>query len=409
LIANQLQTFFPGLDDDKRGSMISDVVKGKISDKKRSNIPSLYGSVADKRRTILHSESASTIVSNYTQNNYTQSTRNFDIPEEETGSLENKVTRWKKGMMIGQGAFGKVYHALDLDTGEMMAVKQVPFANTSINKKQIDALKSEINLLKNLDYANVVKYLGFEITDSEINVFLEYVSGGSISSVLALTGAFPQIYCQNFAAQILCGLDYLHKRNVIHRDIKGANILIDQYGIAKITDFGISKIHDKKVYDRQTRMSMQGSIYWMAPEVAKGTMGYSGKVDIWSLGCLVLEMLTGEHPWQGIGGSVIFHLGNGRAPPLEEHGLSQISQQFLKLCFSIDPENRPTAFELLHHDYTDVGVNNFEVDFPTWYLESKNNRDSSEDEEDEDYDEEDSGMERMTLTEGNHGYLQPSY
>lgn len=141
-------------------------------------------------------------------------------------SLENKIPRWEIGKLIGQGGFGKVFHALNLDTGEMMAVKQVPMAGVESNtqkSKSIEALKREIEFLKDLDHENVVKYLGFEITTKEINVFLEYISGGSIASVLAQSGKFEERHCRSFIAQILFGLDYLHQRNIVHRDIKGAN------------------------------------------------------------------------------------------------------------------------------------------------------------------------------------------
>jgi serine/threonine protein kinase len=110
---------------------------------------------------------------------------------------------------------------------------------------------------------------------------LEYVSGGSIATCLKKFGKFEDPLTQSMLKQILCGLEYLHDMSVIHRDIKGANILIDSNGVAKISDFGISKRNEyREAYHRVTRMSMQGSIYWMAPEVAQGK-GYSAKVDIW--------------------------------------------------------------------------------------------------------------------------------
>lgn len=107
---------------------------------------------------------------------------------------------------------------------------------------------------------------------------------------------------------------------------------------------------------------MQGSINWMAPEVARGK-GYSAKVDLWSLGCLCLEMLTGNNPWHKIPGNIIYLLGTGNAPPLPKE-LEAIADEFLKLCFIIDPESRPTALELLCHGFTDVEA--YQVDFPTW-------------------------------------------
>lgn len=148
-----------------------------------------------------------------------------------------------------------------------------------------------------------------------MNIFLEYVPGGSVTALLRNYGAFEEPLVKNFVRQILQGLDYLHERNIIHRDIKGANILVDNKGGIKISDFGISKKVEDSSYlrsdynlhrfllaaidllgKRVNRPSLQGSVFWMAPEVVKQT-SHTRKADIWSVGCLVVEMLTGEHPW----------------------------------------------------------------------------------------------------------------
>ena len=111
---------------------------------------------------------------------------------------------------------------------------------------------------------------------------------------------------------------------------------------------------------------MQGSINWMAPEVARGK-GYSAKVDIWSCGCLVLEMLTGQIPWHNVRGNVIYLLGTGNKPPLPET-LSDMAKDFLNATFDIDPEKRPTATILLEHMFTDIDITL--VDFEKWSAEA---------------------------------------
>ena len=111
-----------------------------------------------------------------------------------------------------------------------------------------------------------------------------------------------------------------------------------------------------------TRMSMQGSIHWMAPEVARGK-GYSAKVDIWSCGCLVLEMLTGQVPWHKVRGNIIYLLGTGNSPPLPPN-LTELEKHFLEVTFEIDPEKRPTATVLLNHVFTDIDPTS--IDFFTW-------------------------------------------
>jgi serine/threonine protein kinase len=143
-------------------------------------------------------------------------------------------------------------------------------------------------------------------------------------------------------------------------------VLIDSDGIAKISDFGISKKNEyQTAYQRVTRMSMQGSINWMAVEVARGK-GYSAKVDIWSLGCLVIEMLTGHPPWHKAQGNIIYLLGTGNAPPIPEE-LSEMARDFVSKCFIIDPELRPTATELLSHPWTLIDP--YAFDFQKWESE----------------------------------------
>lgn len=211
-----------------------------------------------------------------------------------------------RGQLIGKGSYGRVYHALNVPAGEWIAVKQVdiPTTTSDHHNKQLsetaDALYREISLLKDLEHENIVQYLGYDVDEEEgyINIFLEYVPGGSIQSCLSKQGKFDESLVSFLTRQILLGLEYLHDRNILHRDIKAGNVLITHTGTCKITDFGLSKLSGQdKAYDAHANNSvMRGTVFWMAPEVVSGT-NYNAKVDIWSLGCTVIEMLTGKHPW----------------------------------------------------------------------------------------------------------------
>jgi len=174
----------------------------------------------------------------------------------------------------------------------------------------IQELYREIELLKDLDHDNIVQYLGFEANPNSVHIFLEYVSGGSIASNLMKSGPFDELYAANLIRQILRVLAYLHSCNILHRDIKAANILINHEGVCKISDFGISKKNDyTRAYRYNSRMSFKGSVFWMAPEVIIDH-GYSAKVDIWSLGCLLIEMLTGQRPWKELNElATVYRLG----------------------------------------------------------------------------------------------------
>ncbi|PWN18448.1 Pkinase-domain-containing protein [Microstroma glucosiphilum] len=268
------------------------------------------------------------------------------------------VFKWVKGDLIGKGTYGRVYLALNATTGEMIAVKQVELPRTESDREDtrqkgvVTALKSEIDTLKDLDHPNIVSYLGFEETPKYLHLFLEYVPGGSIASVLRKYGPMEEGTIKFFVLQILSGLTYLHERGVLHRDLKGDNLLVNLDGTVKISDFGTVRKSDN-IYSNVEGMSLQGSVFWMAPEVVTmSKKGYSAKVDIWSLGCVVLEMLAGRRPWSDDEAvQAMFKIGKeGRAPPIPpDVRPSPEAAHFLKKCFELDPDARPTASRLLEH------------------------------------------------------------
>ncbi|KAL6503445.1 hypothetical protein OROGR_025368 [Orobanche gracilis] len=262
--------------------------------------------------------------------------------------------RWRKGELIGCGAFGRVHMGMNLDSGELIAVKEVAIATNSTSKKTqeyINELEKEVNLLKNLSHPNIVRYLGIAREDDSLNILLEFVPGGSISSLLGKFGSFPESVIRMYTKQLLIGLEYLHENKIMHRDIKGANILVDNKACIKLADFGASK----KVEALATvtgAKSMKGTPYWMAPEVIVQS-GHSYSADIWSVGCTVIEMATGKAPWsqQYQEVAALFHIGTTKShPPIPEH-LSIDAKDFLLKCLQKEPDRRPTASELLKHPF----------------------------------------------------------
>ncbi|KAI9225401.1 MAG: kinase-like domain-containing protein, partial [Piptocephalis tieghemiana] len=262
--------------------------------------------------------------------------------------------RWIKGEQIGKGSFGRVFHAINTDTGDVIAVKQVPIPTRPSKRlaqeqgKMVESLYAEIILLKDLEHDHIVQYIGFEAGDEHVNLFMEYVAGGTLSSLLGKHGAFSLPVIRSFTRQVASGIAYLHDRSILHRDIKGANILINEEGVCKISDFGISKKSEYAMaYGHQAHLSMQGSTFWMAPEVVRRA-GYSAKVDIWSLGCVILEMAAGQRPWMSLNEvASMYRLGQGLAPPIPDRITSVEVREALSHCFAKEPDDRPTAHEIL--------------------------------------------------------------
>lgn len=262
--------------------------------------------------------------------------------------------KWIKGALIGAGSFGNVFLGMNAKNGLLMAVKQVELPSGDSHsdqrkKSMLEALEREIELLKTLQHDNIVQYLDSYADGTHLNIFLEYVPGGSVAALLRNYGAFEEPLVRNFVKQILHGLNFLHSQDIVHRDIKGANILVDNKSCIKISDFGISKKTESGLYVTH-RPSLQGSVFWMAPEVVKQT-SYTRKADIWSLGCLVVEMISGTHPWANLNQmQALYQIGSLAKPSMPDE-ISPEAVDFLTKTFELDHNMRPSAEELLQHPF----------------------------------------------------------
>lgn len=283
-------------------------------------------------------------------------------------SSRNGALRWTKGELLGEGAYGKVFLGLNQTTGELMAVKQIKMSQGDEKAMHIAALEREIVLYRKMRHRHIVGYIDMEREEEtgSIYVFLEFVSGGSIHSLLEKFGKFSESLVRVYTRQLLLGLEYLHKCKIIHRDIKGGNVLVDRDGVVKLADFGASKAFHEGTLTEGCK-SIRGSVFWMAPEVIKGD-GYGRKADIWSVGCTVIEMLTGSHPWPQMDNTwtAIFHIAKTTTGPPIPDECSEEGRDFLNVCFQLDPKLRPVATELLHHPFVQVPDTPREARFGTF-------------------------------------------
>ncbi|KAI9487202.1 MAG: kinase-like domain-containing protein [Benjaminiella poitrasii] len=244
------------------------------------------------------------------------------------------------GKSIGKGQFGEVFGGLNMDTGEYVAIKRI-----KRNQMECDDM-NEVGVLKHLNSEHIVRYKGFSKDKEYLNIILEYVEMGSLRNNIKAFGKFPEKLAASYTYKILSGLHYLHSKDVIHCDLKAANILLTKTGGLKLTDFGVSL--SLKMKDDENTGEPAGTPNWMAPEVIKFA-GASAKSDIWSLGCTIVEMLTGKPPYAGMPSfAALYRIVEDEEPPIPKNiKLSEEATEFLMACFKKNPEDRPTAYELM--------------------------------------------------------------
>ncbi|CAI5759265.1 unnamed protein product [Candida verbasci] len=282
-------------------------------------------------------------------------------------SFSSVSIRWQKGKYIGGGTFGQVFAAINLDTGGIMAVKEIRFHDSQSIKSIVPLIKEEMTVLEMLNHPNVVQYFGVEVHRDKVYIFMEYCEGGSLSGLLTHGRIEDEMVVQVYTLQMLEGLAYLHQSGVVHRDIKPENILLDHNGVIKFVDFGAAKViantgrtrasikpagSAAQLQDNGSLNSMTGTPMYMSPEVITGaSTDRNGVVDIWSLGCCVLEMATGRRPWANLDNewAIMYHIAAGHKPQLPNPDqLSEQGRKFLSRCLEHDPTRRPSAVELLN-------------------------------------------------------------
>lgn len=362
----------------------------------------------------------------------------------------NFTMRWQQGYFVGGGTFGNVYAAMNLDNGQVMAVKEIRLQDPKLIPSIATQIRDEMRVLESLDHPNVVSYYGIEVHRDRVYIFMEYCSGGSLASLLEHGRIEDEQVIMVYALQLLEGLAYLHEIKIAHRDIKPENILLDHNGIIKYVDFGAAKViarHGRTMAfefnmaevaasaaaagnsnnprtltvaaaaaaaagvlpggvasavsatastaaaaataaataaasvtaataasaasaatgtTRPPNRSMTGTPMYMSPEVIKGETGdgHFGAMDVWSLGCVILEMATGRRPWGNLDNewAIMYNIAQGNPPQLPT--ADQLSPQgidFLRCCFGRDASQRATAVELLQHPWI-MGIRNLVVE-----------------------------------------------
>jgi serine/threonine kinase 4 len=249
-----------------------------------------------------------------------------------------------------------------------MAAKVIPVEGQSCD---LQAVEQEIQIMSSCSHPNVLKCLGVDLYPGEVWILLELCEGRSLADIMReRRAAFSEEEIAAILRQVIEGLSYLHRRGIVHRDVKASNLLYHR-GVVKIADFGISVLAPQAADGKFGRF---GSPYWMSPEILSHSL-YSDKTDVWALGITAIELAEGEppyshqHPFRAIY-SIQTHPPQSLTKP---EAWSKTFNSFVRTCLSVDHKARPTAQVLSHHEFiTPASEGNALECSPGQFSESEN-------------------------------------
>jgi serine/threonine-protein kinase 24/25/MST4 len=304
---------------------------------------------------------------------------------------------------IGKGSFGEVWKARNKSTGAVVAIKII---NLEESEDDIEDVQREIHVQRSIVCEQVVQIYGSFMNGAKLWIVMELLAGGSVFDLMK-PGVLDEQFIAVILRETLLGLEYLHGRGILHRDIKAANILVSQTGKVKLADLGVV---GQVSGTTKKRFTFVGTPYWMSPEVIKQE-GYDEKCDIWSLGITAIEMAKGEAPYSNLKPMNALFLIPKNDPPTLEGNFTKLFKEFVSLCLVKNPAERSSAKELLKHKFIKGAK---KTNILTELIErrarwlamhgSKDEENGTDESEDEDSDEDDEEDDNTGTTRGGGGF-----
>ncbi|ESL05491.1 protein kinase, partial [Trypanosoma rangeli SC58] len=282
-----------------------------------------------------------------------------DLRENEI--VKGRYSTYQLQDLIGKGGNAVVYSAIDRSTGLVVAVKKIMASDDTV----MATWRKEVAIISSLENPYIIRYIDHARSGNAFLIVTEYAQGGSLLQQLKRNGRFSEREVARFVFQITAGLAYIHEKKFLHRDLKCANVLIGAGDVVKLSDFGLAMprtvVRDDAsggevdaesspaVAALNVEEGVVGSVYWMAPETIRGEQPNENS-DIWSLGCLCVELLTGSPPfYDRAPASALYHIAQSDEVPIPQMELSEACESFLRACLDRDPRKRPSAASLQRH------------------------------------------------------------